>query len=90
MNFNLTINKPSDNCINLALMGVYLFILLVSSIFFNSLNIWRFYRAKLFTPINIFMMTLLFLNLIESFIASPLIMYKSYNCKYKYALNIIF
>jgi hypothetical protein len=78
---NSSSSFQSDNCIALGVIGFYMFILLVSSTVFNSISMGIFYRAKLFTPINFFMMTLLSLNLVATFIESPYMIYNAYNCK---------
>jgi hypothetical protein len=71
----------TENCLVLRMVGFYMFFLLISSTFFNSLSIWMFYKAKLFTPINFFMVVLLVLNLIATFIEAPYMIKNSYFCR---------
>ena len=82
-------NNESKNCLILHLIGVYMSILLVSSTIFNSLSIWIFYKAKLFTPINVFMVSLLVLNLCATYVEAPYMIYNSYHCKYNCFSEII-
>jgi hypothetical protein len=73
------------NCLSLEIVGFYMFFLLVSSIVFNLLSIWKFYKAKLITPINIFIVSLLGFNLIASFIEAPYMIFNAYNCRFAYS-----
>ena len=80
----LSNNKSIDkieNCVAIQIVGVYMFVLLLASTFFNTISMWIFYKAKLFTPINFFMMTLLSLNLIATYIEAPYMVYNAYKCQ---------
>ena len=70
----------SVSCSTLIVFGIYTSILLVSGIFLNSLNLWIFYKAKLFTTINCFMVVLISLNLVAGILETPLIIYNSFRC----------
>ena len=84
LNLEMSSNKSinvTENCFAIRTVGVYMLALLLASTFFNIISMWIFYKAKLFTPINFFMMTLLSLNLIATYIEAPYMMYNAYNCK---------
>lgn len=70
------------NCISLRIVGVYMFILLVISTFFNVLSIWKIYKSKIVKSMNIFMITLLAFNLIATYIEAPYMIFNAYNCRY--------
>ena len=75
-------SELDSECGSLVIIGVYLTILFVLAIIFNTLNLWVFHKAKLFNPINCFMMTLIGLNLISTFFELPPIMHSSFHCQY--------
>jgi hypothetical protein len=76
--YNISLEKQS--CFTLQFIGVYMFTLILTSIILNMLNIWLYYRIKLITPVNCFMITLIWFNLIASFFETPMV-YNGYFCK---------
>ena len=87
MNFlNETIftKDPEISCFILKLIGLYMLILLIASTIFNSLNLWIFYKAKLMTPINCYMLILLSFNLVATYFEAPLMILNALNCKLFY------
>ena len=75
--YNTSLEQPS--CIALQCIGVYMFLLLLASTVLNTLNIWLYHKIKLITPVNCFMMTLIWFNLIATFFETPIV-YNSYYC----------
>ena len=73
--------KATASCMSTEIVGFYMFFLLASSTLFNLLSIWKFYKANLITPINIFMVSLLSFNLIASYVEAPYMIYNAYNCR---------
>ncbi len=86
LSLNSTEYYSYDNCVELKIIGFYMLIIFICSTYFNFSSILVFYRSKLFTPINFFMVTLLSLNLLATFIESPFMIYKSYKCRYAYCI----
>ena len=81
---NSTDNKrihENPSCFVLQIIGSYMLVLFISSIILNPLNIWIYRRAKLLTPINFFMMTLICINFISTIFEAPPIIYNAYRCK---------
>ena len=74
-------SASNSNCVILKIFGVYTVVLLISSTVLNSLNLWLFYKAKLYTPLNVFMITLIGFNFIGGLLETPLIIYKGFNCQ---------
>ena len=71
----------NPDCHFLYNIGYYMLMILLLSTIFNSLGIWIFYKAKLYTSTNMFLTTLFTLNLIATFIEAPYMIYNSYNCR---------
>jgi hypothetical protein len=84
MNASSVANLQYKTCFDLQKVGGYMFFIFFASTFFNSISIWIFYKAKLYTPINLFFITLIILNLVASYIEGPVIIYFAYYCEYNF------
>ena len=74
-------NNFDDYCNVNKIFGVYTIVLFIASTFFNAFNLWIYYKSKIFIPINLFMTTLITLNLVGTILETPLIIYNSFSCK---------
>ncbi len=72
---------PTVSCFVLSIIGVYVALLFFLGIILNVLNLWLFLKAKLFNPINLFMTTLIVLNLIGTVLELPLVIHSAFKCR---------
>jgi hypothetical protein len=73
-------NSTGLTCSTLGLIGAYMLILMISSIFFNLINLLIYKKANLITPVNSIMISLISLNLLATLIESPRIIYNGFTC----------
>ncbi|RNA30611.1 rod opsin [Brachionus plicatilis] len=92
-NFSTSVNhhiekwnmKSPVNCIILNAIAVYCVILLLSSVFFNSLLLWVFYRYKeLRTSLNMLIIALTAYNLAASVIELPFVIISNFSCRWPF------
>lgn len=84
---NITINNYFEpelvECYKLRIIGVYCCLLFIASTISNSLLLWAFVRYKeLRTPLNIFIIALVFFNLFGTIVELPFIVVSNLSCKY--------
>jgi hypothetical protein len=73
---------PTVSCFVLSMIGIYVSVLFFLGIVFNVLNLWLFLKAKLLiNPINLFMTSLIVLNLIGTFLELPLVIHSAFKCR---------
>jgi hypothetical protein len=72
---------PTVSCFVLSIIGVYVSLLFFLGIVLNILNLWLFLKAKLLNPINLFMTTLIILNLIGTLLELPLVIHSAFSCR---------
>ena len=69
-------------CYNLKIIAGYLLLLFLLGVAFNSILIVVFIRNKsLITPINLFVVALVVLNLIGCLTEIPVVMISNFNCR---------
>ena len=73
-------NSTVLTCTTLRLVGIYMLILMIFSLLFNSINLIIYKKTKLFTPVNCIMISLIFLNISATFLDAPKMIYDGFNC----------
>ncbi|CAF1098983.1 unnamed protein product, partial [Brachionus calyciflorus] len=69
-------------CIYLNIISLFLIILFIVSVCFNSILLWVFIKTKeLQSPLNLIMIVLTVLNLIASLTEMPIIIVANYMCQ---------
>ena len=75
-------------CYKLRILAMYLTVLFILSVSFNSILLFVFWRNKQFhSPHNVFMITLTVFNLLGSLIEFPFVIFSNIYCRFVFFSN---